>query len=484
MSREKRQYQEDAVSACLSALSKQVHPLLIAPTGAGKTYMACKIMKEWQEKHNLPCYFFAHRTELIEQAEAAMKDAGVYGAALSVFQKSFNDDYPEKQRSLCVFDEAHHAVAGSWTNILSIFKGPRVAITATPDRLDRQKLETAGFTKVFEISIRELIKDGYLVRPLAQKLTVSVCDNILESYDDALEATAKNVMDEFARYNRKRAMAFLPTVDASRRFSAALRKFGMSSSHLDGTSGKLRDMSVRDFKAGLSDVMCNVALFTEGFDCPEVDCVILLRETKSRALWSQMIGRGLRKHPGKVDCLILDPMWVSGTHTLQPADAFTAHEDAACKQSLGLSDPLQEAEMEDAAAEDRLIKRLKAIERQEEAKEAKERGLIDLSVAVQLFGYTLPSFVEDKPATASQRAYLERFQVYAHQDMTEGQASYLIAKLNDRQRLGLATAKQVRKLKQFGHRMATGYTFEQASRAIGSDWRITRGARFRKAFKS
>jgi len=481
MGKELRDYQEEAVKACLDALSKQVNPLLVAPTGAGKTVMAAAIMKRWQEIHNLPCYFFAHRAELLDQAQATMDSFGINGKAFSVFQRSYEAEH--KDTALCIFDEAHHAVANSWKNVQEHFKGQAVAITATPDRLDRVKLESVGFTNVYSILIRDLINKGYLVKPLAQKLSVRVCDNILEAYDDALSNTASNVIDEFYRYNRKRAIVFLPNVETSSKFNALLREKGIRSAHLDGTSTKFREMTVDQFKRGEIDFLCNVSLFTEGFDCPEIDCVVLLRETKSRSLWSQMIGRGLRTAPGKTDCLILDPLWVSGTHTLQPADVFTTHEEAVCQPQVGLSDPLNEAEIQDSKAEERLIKRLKAMEKLEAAAEAKERGLIDLSTAVTMFGYVLPPIVDDKPATISQRNLLERLQVYAPEEITACQAVYLIDKLLARQRLGLATARQVRKLRQFGHDKANQYTFDQASHAIGSDWRVNKNARYRKIFK-
>jgi len=467
-----RPYQEQAVQACLDALSKTVNPLLVAPTGAGKTVMACELMRRWQTATGRECYFFAHREELLSQAQAAMDRFGVRGKALSVFKKQY-DDYPGRVDALCVFDEAHHAVATSWKNVSETFQGPKVAITATPDRLDNQRLEGAGFTQVHQIEIQRLIKDGYLVRPMAQKLALSICDNIIENYDDAIEAVAKAVIQEFVRFNRQRAMVFLPSVDCSTRFSAELRKLGYDSSHLDGTSGKLRGLSVEDFKAGRTKFMCNVALFTEGFDCPEVDCVVLLRETKSRALWSQMIGRGLRTSPGKTDCLILDPMWVSGTHTLAPGDAFTQHPESRCSQKTGLSDPLGDAEMTDQDAEQKLLEKIKRIERQQAKEDAKNRGLLDLSVVTPLFGFTPPPTGSTEVMTQYQKNTLERFQIFAPADLPMEHARYIIQKMEERQRLGLATAKQVRKLRQFGHRRANTYTVDQASKAIGTDWRIS-----------
>jgi superfamily II DNA or RNA helicase len=477
-----RPYQEQAVQACVDALSKDVNPLLVAPTGAGKTVMACELMRRWQTATGRECYFFAHREELLSQAQAAMDRFGVRGKALSVFKKQF-DDYPGRADALCVFDEAHHAVATSWKNVSTTFPGPKVAITATPDRLDNQRLEGAGFTQVHQIEIQKLIKDGYLVRPMAQKLPLSICDNIIENYDDAIEAVAKSVVEQFVHFNRQRAMVFLPSVDSSRRFSAELRKLGYDSSHLDGTSGKLRGMSVDDFKSGLTKFMCNVALFTEGFDCPEVDCVVLLRETKSRALWSQMIGRGLRTAPGKTDCLILDPMWVSGTHTLAPGDAFTQHPESRCAQRLGLSDPLGDAEMTDQDAEQKLLEKIKRIERQQAREEAKHLGLLDLSVVTPLFGFTPPPTESTVLMTQGQKNILERFQIHAPADLPMEHAAYIIHKMTERQRLGLATAKQVRKLRQFGHRKANTYTIDQASKAIGTDWRITGRTRARKIFR-
>jgi superfamily II DNA or RNA helicase len=477
-----RPYQQQAIVACLDALAKSVNPLLVAPTGAGKTVMASEIMRRWQEKHNQTCFFFAHRSELLEQAQATMDRAGVKGVALSVFQKDFSS-HSGREGGLCIFDEAHHAVASSWKFVQSQFHGPAVAITATPDRMDKQRIQSAGFTEVFQISIRDLIKQGYLVRPMAQKLAVSICDNILESHDDALTMTARSVVDEFYRYGRKKAMVFLPSVECSRRFSAELRAIGMSSSHLDGTSGKLRSIAVDAFKKGESQFLCNVALFTEGFDCPDVDCVILLRETKSRALWSQMIGRGLRSHPGKTDCLILDPMWVSGIHSLQPADAFTEHPDAQGKAVPGLSDPLSEAQTEDDAAEDRLLRRLKKAQAAKDAKDAHARGLVDLSMVEPLFGFVPPPSDSQDLITVFQRNELERYQIHAPATMTREAAYYIIEKMRERQRLNLATVRQVKKLRQFGHRLAGSYTFEQASKAIATDWRIAGRAKFRKTFK-
>lgn len=455
--------------------------MLIAPTGAGKTVMACEMMRRWQTQTGRVCYFFAHREELLIQAKAAMDRFGVQGDALSVFKKDFSGFQGEG--ALCVFDEAHHAVATSWKNVSERFTGPKVAITATPDRLDNQRLDAVGFTQVHQIEIQRLIKEGYLVRPMAYKLPISICDNIIENYDDAIEAVAKSVVEQFVRYGRNRAMVFLPSVECSRRFSNELRKLGYDSSHLDGTSGKIRGMSVEAFKAGQTKFMCNVALFTEGFDCPEVDCVVLLRETKSRALWSQMIGRGLRSAPGKSNCLILDPMWVSGTHTLSPSDAFTQHPDARCNQSNGMYDPLGEAEMSDQDAEAKLIEKIKRIEREEERIEAKERGLLDLSVVTPLFGFTPPPATINEVMTSVQKNILERYQIYAPSDLPWEHATYIINQMQSRERLKLATAKQVRKLRQFGHRKANTYTFEQASKAIASDWRIAGRSRARKIFR-
>jgi superfamily II DNA or RNA helicase len=474
-----RDYQTAAVTACLDALSRGSNPLLVAPTGAGKTIMAAAIMRDWQNLHGRKVYFFAHRSELLDQARATLERFGIKGEALSVFQRDYG--MPEDAATaLCVFDEAHHAVASCWLKVQAIFTGPKVAITATPDRLDQQRLEVAGFALAHEICIRNLITRGYLVRPMAQKLPISLHPEMLASFDDTMERLVGSIINEIGHYKRKRTMVFLPDVRTSRMMNIEFNRRGMRSIHLDGQSGGERERLVSDFKAGEYDIICNVGLFTEGFDCPEVDCVVLLRDTKSRALWSQMIGRGLRTFPGKEDCLILDPLWVSGVHALSPADAFTTHPDSVCKSRDGLTDPLGDADMEDQAAENRLLDRLRRLEAKKGAREAKQRGLIDLSVATPLLGLTPPPAEEGESGSYDwQNRILEGFQIYAP-GLTFGQAQYLIKRMEERK--GLATLRQVRKLRQFGHRNAHTYSHTQASQAIGSDWRLTGGTRWRKVF--
>ena len=471
-----RDYQEAAVTAALSFVAKGVAPLIVAPTGAGKTVIASAIMHRWQIGTTRKCFFVAHRKELIEQAQATMTRAGVVGEALSVFSADFDHISAEdKASALVVFDEAHHAVASSWEKFNKVFTGPKVAVTATPDRLDRQRLESVGFTVAYEIAIRTLIEAGHLVRPMAQKMPVEMSMIRLRGYDDALEAVADSIVTELNRWDRKKAICFLPEVDTSVRLVALLRQRGVEAGHVDGSTSKFRAGTVDAFKRGDLRVLCNVNLFTEGFDAPETDCVILLRPTQSRALWCQMIGRGLRTAPGKTDCLILDPMWISGENSFTPADAFTTHPHAKGITVEGGHDPLDLADACDRSAEDAMLRRIAFEESKAQAREAKEKGLIDLSVACAVFGFVLPAPTTESAMFGYQATELERYGVYA-KGMTVDQAEWMLGRLKAREALGLATLKQVRKLKQFGVRGAERLSKESASKAIGADWRISGGS--------
>lgn len=472
-----RDYQEAAVTAALTHLSKGVNPLVIAPTGAGKTVIASAIMTRWQVGTPRKCFFVAHRKELIDQAAATMTRAGVVGEALSVFSADFDHISAEdKASALVVFDEAHHAVASSWAKFNAVFTGPKVAVTATPDRLDRQKLEDVGFVPAYEIAIRTLIEQGHLVRPMAQKMPVEMSLIRLRGYDDALEAVADSIVTELNRWDRKKAIAFLPEVDTSVRLVALLRQRGVEAGHADGSTGKFRAGTVEAFKRGELRVLCNVNLFTEGFDAPETDCVILLRPTQSRALWCQMIGRGLRTAPGKTDCLILDPMWISGENSFSPADAFTVHPQAKAPVIDGSHDPLEAADACDRHAEETMLRRIAAEEQRSATKEAKALGLVDLSVACAVFGFVVPAATSDSPMFGYQASALASYGVHAR-GLTSDQADWMIARLKAREALNLATVKQVRKLQQFGVRGAEKMSKDSASKAIGSDWRMQKASK-------
>ena len=452
-----------------------MNPLVIAPTGAGKTVIASSIMLRWQTGTNRKCFFVAHRKELIDQAKATMDKFGVRGEALSVFSADFDHISAEdKASALVVFDEAHHAVASSWAKFNAVFTGPKVAVTATPDRLDRQKLETVGFVPAYEIAIRTLIEQGHLVRPMAQKMPVEMSLIRLRGYDDALEAVADSIVTELNRWDRKKAICFLPEVETSVKLVSLLRQRGVEAGHVDGSTGKFRSGTVDAFKNGELRVLCNVNLFTEGFDAPETDCVILLRPTQSRALWCQMIGRGLRTAPGKTDCLILDPMWISGENSFTPADAFTVHPQAKSAPIEGGHDPLDAAEACDRQAEESMLRRIAAEEQRSSTKEAKELGLVDLSVACAVFGFVLPAPTSESSMFGYQASELARYGVHAR-GMTADQADWMIARLKAREALNMATVKQVRKLQQFGVRGAERLSKESASKAISSDWRMQKG---------
>lgn len=473
-----RDYQNAAVTAAIDHLAKGVNPLVIAPTGAGKTVIASEIIRRWQAANpGKLAVFVAHRKELIQQAAATIERFGLSNVkCLSVFAGDWDVPVDDRKTALVVFDEAHHAVAASWNAFSASFTGPKVAVTATPDRADRQRLEDVGFSLAYQIPIRTLIEAGHLVRPMAYKMPVELSPALIGgAYLDQVEGLCGLLIAEIKRWERKRTILFLPDVDSCHRFAEVLTRLGLKTASIEGKMHSyLRSSAIERFKAGDLDCLCNVNILTEGFDAPETDCVVMFRPTQSRALFAQMIGRGLRTAPGKTDCLILDPMWVAGENVFQPADAFTMHPKAKGKQKQGGYDPLSEAEMVDQEAEQEVLRRIIAEASKAEAKEAREKGLVDLSTAVSCFGYVLPADEAGEPATASQRATLERFKIHASGGMTSAQADWMIRKMYQRQALGLATVKQVRKLMQFGVRNASALTFAQASSTIGQDWRMKR----------
>ena len=472
-----RDYQEAAVTAAIGHLAKGVNPLVIAPTGAGKTVISAEIIKRWQVANpGKLAVFVAHRKELIQQAAATIARFGITNVkCLSVFASDWDVSAEDRKTALVVFDEAHHAVAATWNAFSADFTGPKVAVTATPDRSDRQRLEDVGFALAYQIAIRTLIEAGHLVRPMAYKMPITLSPLIIRgAYEDQVVSLCDLVIAELKRWDRKHTIFFLPDVDTCRRFADVLTSRGLKSASIEGTMHPyIRSSAIERFKTGGLDCLCNVNILTEGFDAPETDCVVMFRPTQSRSLFAQMIGRGLRTAPGKTDCLILDPMWVAGENTFQPADAFTMHPLSKSKQKDGGCDPLSEADMIDQETEQAVVARIIAEASKAEAKEAREKGLIDLSTAVSCFGYVLPSDEAGEVADGQQRATLERFKVHASAGIKATQADWLIRKLYQRQALGLATVKQVRKLVQFGVRNASTLTMAQASVSITSDWRMS-----------
>lgn len=128
-------------------------------------------------------------------------------------------------------------------------------------------------------------------------------------------------------------VVFLPLVSIAKKFCECLTNAGMKAVEVDGGSPDRKEI-LDGFNAGKYDVICNAMLLTEGWDCPRVDCIVVLRPTRSRALYVQMVGRGLRLSPdtGKKDCLILDFLWITAKHDLIHPSAIIAKSDEVAKK--------------------------------------------------------------------------------------------------------------------------------------------------------
>jgi superfamily II DNA or RNA helicase len=336
-----RPYQEDALVAINTAraVGKNV-ALAVQPTGTGKTVTFAALI----QRLDVPTLILAHREELLIQAKEKLltiwpgADIGIIGAGLDernrrIIIASVQSAARPKRLAclaalgvrLIVVDEAHHILARSYRTILAALHagesgGPfLLGVTATPDRGDRQDITTVLGKPVYQVTLPEMIRAGYLcdLKGLQVRTSVSL-DGVGTRAGDFNEeqlAAAVNRADRnqviVTAYQRhatgRQAIAFAAGVEHAHDLASAFRSAGIVAAALDGeTPREERRQMLADYAAGRLQVVCNCGVLTEGFDAPATACIVLARPTQSRSLYVQMVGRGARTAPGKQDCLILD----------------------------------------------------------------------------------------------------------------------------------------------------------------------------------
>lgn len=355
-----RTYQVAGVQRLRQAFRQHRTVLCVLPTGGGKTVVAAWLVDS-AVAMGKRVLFLAHRTELIEQASAKLHEFGVaHGViksghprqdlARAVQVASVQTLVRRLAKAgtaawlasfdLVVVDEAHHTAAGSYQQILDAYPRAKVlGLTATPYRLDGAGLGDSYEHLEALATVPELIGGGFLVptRTFAPPPPTALSAVHVRAGEFRVDEAAhvldqvgpvQEIVDTWLRYAVGRVtVAFGCTVKHAARIAHAFTARGIPAAAIDGDSHPaVRDQALQDLASGRLQVLANCSLLTEGWDLPACAAVILARPTKSRSLWRQMVGRGMRSAPNKADCLILDHAANCARFgTPDEADAYSLH---------------------------------------------------------------------------------------------------------------------------------------------------------------
>lgn len=506
MGQELRPYQQQARDRIHAEWDAgHTRTLLVLPTGTGKTIVFASVAAD-QVRAGDRVLILAHRGELLEQAadklqrstglvsavekaESTCLDSWfrvVVGSVQTLQRTARLERFPQDYFGTIIIDEAHHAITDGYRRILDYFSGAKVlGVTATPDRGDMRNLGEVFDSLAFEYKLTDAIKEGYLCRILAQTIplqlditsvTMSGGDYAVGDLGTALDPYLEQIAAEMARRCKSRkTVVFLPLIKTSQKFRDLLNAKGFRAAEVNGQSDDRRQV-LADFDAGKYNVLCNSMLLTEGWDCPSVDCVVVLRPTKVRSLYSQMVGRGTRLAEGKTDLLLLDFLWMTDKHELcRPADLVCEDRDVARQMTEHLAETGCPEDIEQAAAqasEDVVAQREEALAKQLAEQRRKKAKLVDplqyeMSIqAEDLAGY-VPAFGwEAGPPSEQQTAALEKLGILPDAVESAGKAALLLDRLNKRRDEGLTTPKQIRCLEKYGFQHVGTWSFEAARHMI------------------
>lgn len=345
-----RPYQRAAIDATWDYFQQhEGNPLIVLPTGAGKSLTMAAFIKESMTAFpSMNILLLTHVKELIEQDARAIINywpeapVGIWSAGVGQKRKDqitvagiqSVHKLPAKfgMTDLCIIDEAHLVPRKSDTMYRRFLdallaynpKMKVIGLTATHYRMDSGLLtdgEGRIFTDIaYEADVGDLIKAGWLC-PLVAKNGSTKADLssvhtrggefVEKELQDAMDKAhlIEGALDEVAQYaaERNHILGFCAGVEHAAHCAELARARGWTASHVSGDMHSTeRDRIIGDFKSGRIRFLFNANLLTTGFDAPHIDCIIMLRPTKSTGLYVQIMGRGLRKHPSKDNTLVLD----------------------------------------------------------------------------------------------------------------------------------------------------------------------------------
>ncbi len=514
---ELRPYQKEAKEAVFEQWENGTRrTLLVLPTGCGKTIVFAKITEDCVS-HGDRVLILAHRGELLDQAaDKIVKATGLgcatekaeqsclgswfritVGSVQSMMRETRLSRFPEDYFNTIIIDEAHHCISDSYQRVLKHFPDAKVlGVTATPDRGDMKNLGQVFESLAYEYTLPKAIKEGYLspIKAVTIPLQVDLTGVGVQSGDfkagdlgTALDPYLESIAKEMEKYCKdKKTVVFLPLVKTSQKFRDILNDHGFQAAEVNGESQD-RAVILEDYAKGKYNVLCNSMLLTEGWDCPDVDCIVVLRPTKVRSLYCQMVGRGTRLAPGKDHLLLLDFLWHTERHELcHPAHLICESEEVAQKMTENLEKdagcPVDIEEAEKTASEDVVAQREEALAQKLAEMKRRKRKLVDplqfeMSIqAEDLAGY-VPAFGwEMAPPSDKQKKTLEKLGIMPDEIDNAGKASKLLDRLDKRRQEGLTTPKQIRFLESRGFQHVGTWQFDTAKKLIdriaGNGWRI------------
>jgi len=338
---ELRDYQEEAVAAVSEQYKKGVtRQLIVLPTGTGKTVLIAAIVMllGWKT------LILAHREELIQQAREKIlaywpeADIGickahknelehtiVIGSVQTCCRPKRLKQLKKRGFAVLIIDEAHHAPADSYLKVvkklgfMSSTKKLLVGLTATPERHDKRNVSSVFQEIVYARSISEMINGGHLSSVIGRKITTDISLDDVKSYrGDFVQtdlAKAINIPKRnkliAAKYklhaHNRKGIAFCVNVQHCHDLAVALSKAGISAKAVWGEMPMDdRRAALAELRSGKIQVLTSCGILTEGYDESSIECIVMARSTRSKSLYIQCVGRGLRPFSGKENCLVLD----------------------------------------------------------------------------------------------------------------------------------------------------------------------------------
>lgn len=513
---EDRLYQTDAFHSILSEWDAgHKNTLLVLPTGTGKTIVFCRLI-EHLARLGKRTLILAHRGELLDQASDKLRkvtglrcatekadltclgewERVVIGSVQSMMRPKRLRQFATNYFDTIIVDEAHHTLANSYRRILDHFSSAHVlGVTATPDRGDMRDLGDVFDSLAYEYSLPQAIKDGFLcpIKAFTIPLEIDISGVKQQSGDyqaaalgHALDPYLEQIADEMVKHcSDRKVVAFLPLIATSQKFCELLKERGLNAAEVNGES-RDRTEILEAFRDNKTRVLCNSMLLTEGWDQPDVDTIVPLRPTRIRSLFAQMVGRGMRLHPGKDHLLLLDFLWNTARLPLcRPGSLIAEHQDVADKMSENIAEtgcPVDMEEAKEQAEGDCIAEREEALAKRLSEQRHKKAKLVDplqfeMSILGQdLSGYT-PSFGwESEPVSQEQTAALVKDGINPDGIECAGKAQVVLDKLSRRRIDGMATPKQIRLLERYKFASVGQWQFESARKMIArisaSGWRV------------